>query len=83
MAAVRRPQRDYNNPTDPKAQELLKEWLAIQKKRLDLQKEFLKRFEKALPPQKVIRYFQIENKLRALIDYELVDEIPLAKPPEE
>lgn len=74
---------DYNNLTDSKARELLKEWFAIQKQELDLQKQFAKKFEKALPPQKVIRYYQVENKLRAIVDYELVDEIPLAKAPEE
>ncbi len=73
----------YNDLTDSKARELLKEWLAIQSEELNLQKDFAKKFEKALPPQKVIRYYQVENKLRAIVDYELVDEIPLAKTPEE
>lgn len=72
---------DYDNLTDSKARDLLKEWLAIQEEELDMKKEFSKKFSKALPPQKVIRYFQIENKLRAIVDYELVDEIPLAKAP--
>jgi hypothetical protein len=32
-----------------------------------------------LPPQKVARFYQIENKLRALVDYEFAREIPLIK----
>jgi hypothetical protein len=30
-----------------------------------------------LPPKKVGRYLQIENKIRALVKYELAGEIPL------
>jgi hypothetical protein len=30
-----------------------------------------------LPPKKVARYFQIENKIRAALKYELAGEIPL------
>lgn len=74
---------NYKDLTESKARELLEEWFAIQKEELKLQEDFAGRFEKALPPQKVIRYYQVENKLRAIIDYELVDEIPLAKTPEE
>lgn len=74
---------NYDNLTDSKARELLKEWLAIQKDELELQEDFSEKFANALPAQKVIRYYQIENKLRSIIDYELVDKIPLAKTPEE
>lgn len=75
--------KNYKNLTDAKAQALLKEYFAIQTEELDLKKRFVKKFEKVLPPQKVIRYYQVENKLRAIIDYELVDEIPLAKVPQK
>lgn len=75
--------KNYDNLTASKARELLKEWFAVQNEELNLQKDFAKKFENALPPQKVIRYYQVENKLRAIVDYELVDEIPLAKAPEE
>ena len=30
-----------------------------------------------LPPKKVVRYFQIENKLDSVIDYKLAGRIPL------
>nr|MBS0021367.1 hypothetical protein [Gammaproteobacteria bacterium] len=72
----------YNNLADFKARELLKESLSIQKEKLDLQEQFAENFENALPPQKVIGYFQIENKPRAIVDAELVGEIPLARVPD-
>ena len=40
---------------------------------------YLPRLRSALPPQKVARFYQIENKLRALVDYEFAREIPLIK----
>jgi hypothetical protein len=36
------------------------------------------KLEKAIPAAKVARYIQIENKIRALLRYELAAEIPLA-----
>lgn len=42
-----------------------------------LEKVYLKKFSKILSPQKTLRYFQAENKIRALIDAELALEIPL------
>ena len=69
----------YDNLTDQKAKSLLKEYLAIEEERLKLQKSFVTKFERVIPAKKVVRYYQVENKLDAIIDYELVDLIPLAK----
>jgi len=32
-----------------------------------------------LPAKKVARYYQLENKIQAVIRYDLVDKIPLVK----
>ena len=40
---------------------------------------YLPRFQKVLPPKKVAKLYQIENKARALVNYELARGIPLAK----
>jgi hypothetical protein len=34
---------------------------------------------KVMPAKKVARYYQIENKLEAIIKYELAKEVPLVK----
>lgn len=73
----------YNSLSDEKAESLLNEYLKIQEERLQLQNASVGKFNKVLPPQKVVRYYQVENKIKAIIDYELVKEIPLAKVPEE
>ena len=42
-----------------------------------LQKNYYKKFKKILPTGKAVRYFQLENKIEALIAAELALEIPL------
>ena len=44
-----------------------------------LRRKYVKRFMKVLPAKKVLRYYQIENKLDAMIDMDLAAMIPLAR----
>ena len=69
----------YESLTNKKAEEMLKEFLAIQKDELKLKQKYAKKFKKVLPEKKVLRYFQIENKLDLIIDTELSAQIPLAR----
>jgi lipoprotein-anchoring transpeptidase ErfK/SrfK len=71
----------YNKGTvdNATAKKLLGEALAIQKSELKLQQTYVPKLEKVLPEVKVARYIQIENKIRALVRYELASKIPLAK----
>ena len=64
---------------DDLSKKLIKETLDIEKAELDAKQAHLGRVEKVLPPNKLARYAQIENKIRALIKYELAVEIPLAE----
>ena len=70
---------DYqaNTVTDEKAKKLTAEYVDIQKAEANLQASFVPKLIKVLPAKKVIRYLQIENKIRAVINYELAAEIPL------
>lgn len=63
--------------TDEKAKKLTKEYFAIQSDELKLMKTYAAKLNKVLPTTKVARYLQIENKIRALIRYELAASIPL------
>ncbi len=72
--------KEFNSLSGEKAQEMLKEYLNIQAERTKLKQKFIGRFNKVLPPKKVVRYFQIENKLDSVIDYELAARIPLVRP---
>lgn len=69
---------NFENLSDKKAKELLNSHLKIEADTVKLKKSYLSKFQKVLPAQKVVRYYQIENKIEAIIDYDLVDKIPLA-----
>ena len=65
--------------SDDIAANLLKELLSIQADRVKLQEKYLPKFEKVLPITKVARYYQIENKFRIAIDYDITAKIPLVE----
>ena len=69
---------NFENLSDKKAKELLNSHLKIEADTVKLKKSYLRKFQKVLPAQKVVRYYQKENKIEAIIDYDLVDKIPLA-----
>jgi hypothetical protein len=65
--------------TDEMATQLLTQYLALERDHVGLLTSYRPRFAKTLPPKKVARLYQVENKLRALVNYELAREIPLVK----
>ena len=65
------------NITDEKAQKLTAELVAIGQSEGGLQASYVPKLSKVLPPKKVARYLQIENKIRAAVKYELAANIPL------
>jgi hypothetical protein len=69
----------YETMTNATAQRLLDESMTIETLRLKLRKAYLPKFRKALPGVKVVRYYQIENKINAALEYELGANIPLIK----
>jgi hypothetical protein len=70
---------NYDALSDEKAKDLLKRQLDIENDRLKLQRSYVGKFEKIVPPKKVARYYQIERKLDAAVAYEAAQSIPLAK----
>ncbi|RLA00097.1 MAG: hypothetical protein DRQ45_07860 [Gammaproteobacteria bacterium] len=69
---------NFETLSEKKATELLNTHLKIEADTVKLKKSYVSKFQKVLPAQKVVRYYQIENKIEAIIDYDLVDKIPLA-----
>ena len=72
---------DYqaNTLTDEKAKKLTEELVAIGKAETELQAASVPKLSKVLPPKKVARYLQIENKIRAVVKYELAKAVPLVE----
>ncbi|MGH7390888.1 MAG: hypothetical protein ACREM3_15745 [Candidatus Rokuibacteriota bacterium] len=71
--------RAYDAMTDETATSLLARYLALERDHLALLNAYVSRFQKTLPAKKVARLYQVENKIRALVNYELAREIPLVK----
>jgi len=72
---------DYraNTLTDEKAQKLIDELVAIEQAEAGLKSSYVPKLSKVLPQKKVARYLQIENKVRAVVKYELAGAVPLAQ----
>jgi hypothetical protein len=68
---------NFDNMTDEKALDLMNRLNNYEGEVLRLKKTYIKKFSKILPPTKVLRYFQAENKIAVLIDYEMAASIPL------
>jgi hypothetical protein len=72
---------NYQTLTDDDATRKLDEVINITQDRLDVQKAYIPKFRAALSSIKVTRFFQIDNKLHAMVQCNLAQMIPLAQPP--
>ena len=72
---------DYrtNTLSDEKAKKLVDELVAIEQAEAGLKASYVPKLSKVLPMKKVARYLQVENKVRALVKYELAGNIPLVR----
>ena len=71
--------KNYQTMTDAVAKKLLNDMIAIENDRLKLRKDYLPKFRKVLSNKKVARYYQLENKIFAVVSYEVARVIPLVK----
>ena len=65
--------------TDARARALMDRYLGAEEAEVRLKRTFAKRLDKVLPGVKVARYMQIENKIRAIVRYDLAEHIPLVR----
>jgi hypothetical protein len=70
---------NYENLTDEVADKLLTEFVNIEKERARLKAKYLPKFKKVLPPRKVVRFYQVENKLDIAILSEVAQNVPLVR----
>jgi len=69
----------YQSMTEASATQLLGEFVALEANHAALLSKYVPRFQGVLPPRKVARFYQVENKLRAVLNYDLARTIPLVK----
>ncbi|MGB7948520.1 MAG: hypothetical protein WCH75_12625 [Candidatus Binatia bacterium] len=72
---------DFRNKslTDDGAKKLIDEAIAIEAAEASLKSTYVSKLSKVLPIRKVARYLQIENKIRAIIRYDLAQGVPLVQ----
>jgi hypothetical protein len=63
--------------SNDQAKKLLVEALAVEGPEVTLRQSYVAKLGKVLPATKVVRYLQMENKIRALVKFELAAQIPL------
>jgi hypothetical protein len=77
VAMIKKFADNFQAMTDEVADEILKAHLSNEAEYLKLKKTYLPKFQKVLPATKVARYYQLENKINAVVDYDLAAQIPL------
>jgi hypothetical protein len=68
---------NFGTMSDDVAKNLLDDSLSIDSGYLKLRQSYLAKFRDALPDTKVARYYQLENKIEAVLRYEQAKRIPL------
>ena len=63
--------------TADKAEELLKDALKLEKDIVGLKDKYRGKFVKVLLPRSALRYYQIENKIDTIINYDIAKVVPL------
>ncbi|HZN04288.1 MAG TPA: hypothetical protein VFD06_11965 [Candidatus Polarisedimenticolia bacterium] len=71
--------RKYVGMTDEEAAGLMSAYMAIQKDELKVRERWVVKMKKELPIKTVLRFFQIENKLDAIVRAETLRVIPLVR----
>ncbi|RLA27441.1 MAG: hypothetical protein DRR11_18250, partial [Gammaproteobacteria bacterium] len=65
------------------AERLLEESLDTEIKFGKIRRSYVRKFKKVLPVIKVVRLYQVDNKLNAVLDFQLAAKIPLIQDPKE
>jgi hypothetical protein len=71
--------KNYDTMTEGTAKKLIDDMIVLENDRLQQRKGYLPKFRQVLSQKKVARYYQLENKIHAVVSYELADVIPLVK----
>ena len=67
----------FHDLSNEKAMKLADDWLSAEGDRVKVRRTYLPEFAKVLPGKKVVRFYQIENKMDAVLRYDLAAAIPV------
>jgi hypothetical protein len=69
--------KNFRDMSNEKAMKLVDDYLSVEAERLKVRRAYVDEFAKALPGVKVARFYQLENKMDAVIRYEMAATIPV------
>jgi cell division protein FtsB len=70
---------NFESITDEKANQLVDEYLAAERDRVEVRRRYREPIAKTLPGRKLMRFYQIENKIDAVLRFELAATIPVVE----
>lgn len=68
---------NIDNMTDDLARQILKDWLEYSDRTVKVRRKHLNGFRKAVGYQKVVRFYQLENKVDTIINFAIAMQVPL------
>jgi hypothetical protein len=70
---------NFRSLSDEKALDLIGQYLSVEEDRAKIRRTYLPEFAKTIPGRKVARFYQIENKMDAILRYDLAAHIPVVE----
>ena len=80
LAVIGEYTESFSTLTDEQAHDLVERYLAVDRDRNELRRSFLEPFSEVLPGKKVMRFYQMEHKMDAVLRYQLASTIPVVEP---
>jgi predicted metallopeptidase len=77
VAVIEDYSENFRQLSNEKAMQIVENYLAIETDRVAVRRAYLDDFAKVLPGRTLARFYQIENKLDAVIRYDLAATIPV------
>ena len=81
LSVIKEFAKNYDALEDEMASDLMERGIKVKSKRLNLQKDYFKKFSKLISPVRAARWLQLENQLGLVIELQVVSEIPFAMTP--
>jgi hypothetical protein len=79
VALVEEYTKSYKDLSNDKALQLLNDYLDAEAARVKIRQNYVAQFAKILPGRTVARFYQIENKMDAVLRYDLASSIPVVE----
>ena len=69
--------QNYDTLSDAQAKSMTERLISIQEEYLKLKKDYWKKFDKALGAKRAAKFYQVDNRLSLIVNFQLTSAIPL------